>query len=187
MADAQRERSARDGAAAFDGSALGAVDQVSVSAGGVPKRAVPEATITTGGVSGDRQRNTKLHGGPERAVCLFSADVIDRLQAEGHPIAPGTAGENITLRGIDWSLVQPGTRLRLGEAALLQVTRYTTPCANITDSFAGGRIDRINVKRYPGESRVYARVLAEGMVRPGDRAELLADATVEQRREPVRP
>lgn len=69
------------------------VYQISMSNGGVPKLPVPEARMTTLGVEGDRQRNPDIHGGPERAVCLFSLEVIEALQTEGHPIAPGSAGD----------------------------------------------------------------------------------------------
>ena len=82
--------------------------QISVSPGGVPKRAVTLARVTTMGVQGDAQRNRTHHGGPERALCLFSQDRIRALQSEGHPIRPGSIGENLTIEGIDWSLVTPG-------------------------------------------------------------------------------
>jgi MOSC domain-containing protein YiiM len=59
------------------------VHQLSVSDGGVPKFAVPQATITKRGVEGDRQRNPDIHGGPDRAVCVFSLEIIEALQAEG--------------------------------------------------------------------------------------------------------
>ena len=81
------------------------VAQISVSAGGVPKRAVPAARVTTLGLEGDVQRNRKLHGGLERALCLFSLERIRALRAEGHPIQPGSIGENLTLEGLDWSRV----------------------------------------------------------------------------------
>src|SRR6266508_2701810 len=79
----------------------GTVHQISVSGGGVPKLPVPEAEITANGVSGDRQRDLRVHGGPERAVCLFSLDVIERLRAEGHPIAPARWAR--TLRSAAWT------------------------------------------------------------------------------------
>jgi len=72
-----------------NGRVSGTVHQISISQGGVPKRPVPSATVTETGVEGDRHRNPRLHGGPQRAVCLFSLEVIERLRAEGHPIAPG--------------------------------------------------------------------------------------------------
>ena len=75
------------------------VHQVSLSDGGVPKRAVPAAQVTVEGLTGDRQRNRKIHGGPDRAVCLYSLDVIEALRAEGHTIGPGSAGDNLTIAG----------------------------------------------------------------------------------------
>ena len=146
----------------------GVIHQINVSGGGVPKLPVPEAEVTVNGVSGDRQRDRRVHGGPERAVCLFSLEVIESLRTEGHPIAPGTVGENVTLSGLDWTLVQPGTRLRLGEGVLLEVTRYTAPCTNIRASFRDEDFSRISVKLHPTESRVYTRVLAPGRIRAGD-------------------
>ena len=58
------------------------VYQINVSDGGVPKQPVLEAKIAKEGVEGDRQRNLKVHGGPQRAVCLFSMDLIERMQDE---------------------------------------------------------------------------------------------------------
>jgi MOSC domain-containing protein YiiM len=77
--------------------------QISLSPGGVPKRAVPSARVTTLGLEGDVQRDREHHGGPERAFCLFSQERIRALQAEGHPVTPGSIGENVTLEGLDWS------------------------------------------------------------------------------------
>jgi hypothetical protein len=56
--------------------------------------------------------------------------VPQALQAEGHPITPGSIGENLTIEGIDWNAVRPGAYLRLGEDVVAQVTRYTAPCVN---------------------------------------------------------
>jgi MOSC domain-containing protein YiiM len=68
--------------------------QISISNGGVPKPAVQHARVTTEGVEGDRQRNLTVHGGPNRAVCLYAIELIEALRAEGHSIAPGATGEN---------------------------------------------------------------------------------------------
>jgi MOSC domain-containing protein YiiM len=149
----------------------GRLASIHVSQGGVPKLPVPEATVGPSGLAGDQQRY-KFHGGPERAVCLFSAELIAGLVAEGHPIVPGSTGENLTVSGIPWAEVVPGARLRVGEV-LLEVTSYTTPCAKIVGSFRDGDSDRISQERHPGQSRVYARVLQGGTVRPGDEVELI--------------
>ncbi len=147
--------------------------QISVSRGGVPKTAVPAARVTAEGLDGDAHRDLEHHGGPERAVCIYSMEAIKRLQAEGHSIAPGSMGENVTVEGLDWSAVVPGSHVLLGSKVLLQVTRYTSPCVNITGSFKGGEFARVSQKRHPGWSRVYARVLAEGTIRRDDPVRLL--------------
>ncbi len=150
----------------------GRLESINVSQGGVPKHPTPEATVGTDGVEGDRQRDLRFHGGPDRAVSVFSAERIAGLQAEGHPIAPGTIGENLTVSGIDWTRATPGARFDIG-AVRLEVTRYAAPCANIAGSFTGGDIARVAQKTNPGWSRVYTRVLAPGHIRVGDGVTLL--------------
>jgi len=151
----------------------GAIVQVSVSKGGVPKLPVLEAQVGELGLAGDGHDDTANHGGPERALCLFSLERIEAMAAEGHPIAPGSTGDNVTLSGIDWDAVVPGARLRLGADVLVEVTRYTTPCKTNAASFKDGDFNRMHQNLFPGFSRVYARVLAGGAIRPGDSAELL--------------
>jgi MOSC domain-containing protein YiiM len=142
--------------------------QISVSNGGVPKLAVPQARVTRDGVEGDRQRNLKVHGGPDRAVCIYSLETIEALRNEGHSIEPGSAGENFTLAGLEWEHIRPGTMLRVGDAVRLEVLSYTAPCDHNACWFKDEDFSRISHKKYPGWSRVYARVLVEGMVRQGD-------------------
>jgi MOSC domain-containing protein YiiM len=142
--------------------------QISVSDGGVPKLPVPEARITVTGVAGDRQRNLEVHGGVNRAICLFSLEVIEALQAEGHSVKPGSSGENLTIAGLEWAELKPGDRLRIGDAVRLEIVKYTEPCRFNAQWFRDGDFNRINQKKHLGWSRLYARVLAEGAVRPGD-------------------
>jgi MOSC domain-containing protein YiiM len=147
----------------------GRVVQINVNPnGGVPKYAVASALVTTKGVAGDKQRNRRFHGGPQRAVSLYSHDHIQALQAEGHPITPGSCGENLTIGGLDWTVLSVGDRLQIGDQLRIEITGYAAPCSNIIDSFAGGEITRISQKLHPGWSRLYAKVLAEGEVRVGD-------------------
>lgn len=147
----------------------GRVIQINVNlAGGVPKRPVPAAELARSGVKGDKQRDRRFHGGPTRAVCLYSYERIQALQAEGHPIAPGTTGENLTVSGIDWDALQIGDCLRIGDRAVIEITSYAVPCRNIAGSFSDGAFTRMSQKLHAGWSRVYARVLIEGTVREGD-------------------
>ena len=117
-------------------------------------------------------RRTQKWASAGRPSSRFSRLRPAALRAEGHPISPGTAGENVTLSGIDWDEVVPGARLRLGPV-LLEVTAFAWPCKTIRGSFLRGDSKRISQRIHPGWSRVYARVLAEGTLRVGDVAELV--------------
>lgn len=151
----------------------GRIEQVNISGGGVPKRPILEVWVSTEGLAGDWQQDREHHGGPERAVCLLGTDVIARLQAEGHPIVPGSTGENLTVSGLDWHAVRPGMRLAIGDGLELEVTRPATPCRTIGASFDGGRFSRLSDKTHPGDTRLYARVRHPGFVRPGDPVRVL--------------
>ena len=147
--------------------------QINVSQGGVPKLPVRRAEVTKLELVGDAHNNKKIHGGPQRAVCLYSLERILALQAEGHPIFPGATGENVTVAGVDWDAVVPGARLRLGDTVEIEITGYTEPCPKITASFAGGDISRMQQATHPGWSRVYASVITTGEIRVGDAVTVL--------------
>lgn len=151
----------------------GRVTGLQRSNGGVPKLAVESAAVSAQGMEGDRQRNRRFHGGPARALCLYAQERIDGLVAEGHPIAPGAVGENVTIAGLPWERVRPGARLEIGQVEV-EVTSYTAPCENIAEAFLDGRFVRISQKVHPGWSRVYVRILREGHVRVGDPVRLHA-------------
>jgi MOSC domain-containing protein YiiM/GNAT superfamily N-acetyltransferase len=142
--------------------------QVNVSAGGVPKLPVPHARVTRFGVEGDRQREATVHGGPHRAVSILGIEAIHRVAAEGHPIAPGTTGENLTVSGFDVSALPVGTRLAIGDEVVLELAWPANPCRTIRHSFSELRFGRLSVTAHPADSRMYARVVSEGSVRPDD-------------------
>lgn len=151
----------------------GRIFQINASRGGVPKLALPEAEVAVDGLVVDRQADLKHHGGPERALCLYSLERILDLQAEGHPIFPGAAGENLTLTGIPWDEVTPGCTVRLGEEVEIEIVSYTVPCATIRRYFVAEKPLRISQKHHPGWSRVYARVLRTGRIVVGAPAVLV--------------
>lgn len=151
----------------------GSLVSINISDGGVPKLPVAECRVTRLGLEGDRQRDLRFHGGPERAVSLFSLEQIQALQAEGHPIASGTIGENFTLGGLDWARLVPGARVSVGPV-VLELTNFAPPCRNIAGSFAEGDVSHVSQKLRPGWSRLYARVLEEGVVRTGDAVSVTA-------------
>jgi hypothetical protein len=138
------------------------------SGGGVPKRPVDEVEVGPRGVAGDVQRTRRHHGRPWQALCLWSAEVVARLASEGHPIVPGAAGENVSISGLDWVGVRPGTRLLLGAAVVVEVAPYALPCTKNARWFVDGDFGRMGHEREAGISRVYASVLQGGTLRVGD-------------------
>ena len=137
------------------------------SAGGVPKYPVEKILLGKNNVQGDKQNDLQYHGGPSRAVCLFSLERILSLQKEGHPIQPGTTGENLTIQGLDWNLMKVGAKFQIGEVEI-ELTGPAPPCKTISESFNGEGFVRISEKKYPGWSRWYASVSKEGMVTIND-------------------
>jgi MOSC domain-containing protein YiiM len=146
----------------------GRVFQLNISPGGVPKLPVRQAHLSTLGLAGDDHREKNAHGGPERALCVYSLELLQALQAEGHPVFAGALGENLTISGLDWKKMVPGVKLQVGKQVVVEITRYTTPCSNLTDSFILGKFERILQSKNPGWSRLYTRVLQEGEIRVGD-------------------
>ncbi len=152
----------------------GHIFQINISSkGGVPKLPVREAVLTQLGLEGDRQANRRLHGGPERALCLYALERIVQLQREGHPIYPGSTGENVILAGLDWERLAPGAQLRMGDEATIEISSYTIPCRTIAASFVGREFKRISQKLYAGDARLYARVLQVGRLAVGQTVCLL--------------
>ncbi|HEY3077949.1 MAG TPA: MOSC domain-containing protein [Burkholderiales bacterium] len=149
----------------------GLLHSINASNGGVPKLPRDLAIVHTKGVEGDRQRDVRYHGGPTRAVCLYSLELIRALQAEGHAIDVGCIGENFTLSGVPWEQMVPGAKLEVGEVGL-ELTAYAGPCNNLRPYFSDGDFARVSQKQRPGWSRLYARVLREGTVRVGDEVRL---------------
>ncbi len=144
----------------------GTVAQLNASDGGVPKSAVDAVVVDHRGLVNDRQATRKHHGRPWQALCLWSTEVIDQLRADGHPIFPGAAGENITIGGIDWSTITLGTRLRLG-SVLAQISAPAVPCAKNAQWFSDRDVGRIHHGNGP-LSRLYATVIEPGTIATGD-------------------
>lgn len=150
----------------------GEVVQVSASGGGVPKTALDKAEVGARGLVGDSQNSRRHHGRPFQALCLWSGEVIARLQAEGHPIGAGSAGENLTVTGLDWDRVRPGQRWEVG-TVVAETSSWAVPCRHQARWFRDGDFRRILHDEHPGFSRAYAWVVRPGVVAPGDAVRVL--------------
>jgi MOSC domain-containing protein YiiM len=154
--------------------ARGRVVHVLRSAGGVPKLPIPAGRVGLDGIEGDAHQHDYVHGGPHRAICLFASEAIERVRADGHPkVGPGSAGENLTTAGIELARLAVGTRLAVGPDVLLEISGPANPCDVIKGAFTGGKSGRISILLHPDDSRMYARVVREGTVRPGDAIRVL--------------
>ncbi len=161
----------RAGAGQGTRSARGRVVALHQSGGGVPKQPIPEAEVSWSGVAGDVQNDRRHHGRPFQALCLWSADVIAALVAEGHPVFAGAAGENITIEGVQWDQLLPGTVVRIGEV-VGEISSYATPCAKNAAWFSDRDFKRMDQDVHPGWGRLYAWVREPGTIRVGDAFEI---------------
>ena len=119
-----------------------------------------------------------------RQVHLIHAELHDELRVAGLSVAAGQMGENVTTRGVDLLGLPAGARLRLGDAAVVEVTGLRNPCAQLDRIQPGLMAATLGRDAHGGLVRkagVMAIVLTGGEVRPGD------PIRVEQPPEPHRP
>lgn len=162
----------------------GCVLQVSISRGGVPKRAIPEGDVTPLGIAGDAYNHPEIHGGPRQAVLLISSEAIAELNALGYSLYPGALGENITTTGVDRKQWRAGQRWRVGQA-IIELTKVRAPCETLSVYGAGIQTSVFDAQVKAGDpsspkwalAGFYASVVQPGIVRAGDPILLLDQMT----------
>lgn len=143
---------------------MGKVKAVSISKiKGTKKINLPSVTLREGfGIVGDVHAGTK-----KRQVSLLALESIEKVKARGLAVGPGDFAENITTEGIDLLRLKIGSRLKIGQQVLLEISQRGKQCharCNIYEQ-AGDCV-------MPGEG-IFARVLEGGVVRPQDRLEII--------------
>jgi MOSC domain-containing protein YiiM len=106
-----------------------------------------------------------------RQVHLVHAELHDELRAAGFDVAPGDIGENVTTRGIDLLALPTGTRLHLGDAAVVEVTGLRNPCVQLDrfqDGLTAATLDRDENGELVRKAGIMGVVLTGGDVRAGD-------------------
>jgi MOSC domain-containing protein YiiM len=146
------------------------------------KAPVEQIALLTGhGVQGDAhaggmvRHRSRVRRDPTqpnlRQVHLMHAELFDELAAHGFDIAPGQLGENVTTRGVDLLALPAGTMLRLGPAAVVEVTGLRNPCVQI-DKFQPGLLKVVLQRHDDGrlirKAGIMAVVVHDGPVTPGD-------------------
>ncbi|MFB3880416.1 MAG: cyclic pyranopterin monophosphate synthase MoaC [Armatimonadota bacterium] len=142
---------------------IGRILAVSLSAGkGTRKTPVEVGVLREDyGLVGD------AHAGTGRQVSLLANESVDTMRAEGMDLHPGDFAENLTTSGIRIDTLPVGTRLRVGENAMLEVTQIGKECHQ--DCEIRAQTGRCVM---PTEG-VFAKVLVGGEVRRGDIVEVV--------------
>jgi MOSC domain-containing protein YiiM len=137
----------------------GRVQAVSVSdRKGVVKHNVDQARLVVDhGLAGDAHAE-----GGIRQVSLLSLASIDKMVAAGAKVAPGDFAENLTVEGLEVMYLPVGTRLRVGPEVELEITQIGKTCHQ------GCAIRQLVGDCVMPREGVFARVLKEGLVKPGD-------------------
>jgi MOSC domain-containing protein YiiM len=133
---------------------------------GLPKRMVPQLTITPAGVEGDfnRWRTEEADGDPDQAVLLLAQEILAQLRAEGWPVQPGQLGENLTVADLPADALQPGTRVHVGEV-VLEVSKPCNPCTVLYGlPYVGTDRGPAFLRTLQGRRGWFARVLQGGTV-----------------------
>ena len=128
---------------------------------------IPPRSVRRGSRGTSTGSETDRGGNLDRAVCIFSLARIEELKSEGHPIEVGSTGENLTIRGVEWSSLVEGARLEIGDV-VLELSEPCAPCSKIGESFIDRRFGRVDHVQEFGWSRWLARVVREGTVSIGD-------------------
>jgi MOSC domain-containing protein YiiM len=119
---------------------------------------VQEVQLLAGhGIEGDTKG-----GNPTRNLNIMAVETAQTLATEGFATAPGQMGEQLLVSGVTVDGLPPGTRLRIGKAAVIEVTEPRTGC---------GKFERHQGKQKEaaaGRLGVMARVVIDGTIQIGD-------------------
>lgn len=106
-----------------------------------------------------------------RQVHLIHSELFEELGEAGFKVEPLQLGENVTTKGVDLLNLPTGTRLRLGDEAIVEVTGLRNPCPQI-ENFQPGLLERMSTRTPEGKlirkSGVMGVVLVAGCVKAGD-------------------
>lgn len=132
---------------------------VCVSGGGIPKLPVKSVWVSRVGLAADGHHHAK-HICADRAVSLFDWETLQQLRAEGFPLEPGSAGENLTVAGLNVQALAPGTLLRIAQV-VLRLEKPRKPC------YVLDAIDERLKDAIVGRCGFMASVVQEGAIAPG--------------------
>ena len=102
-----------------------------------------------------------------RQGSLLAEESVDTMRSAALPLPAGAFAENILTRELELKTLPVGTRLKIGET-LLEVTQIGKQCHNDC------KIKQLAGKCVMPTEGIFAVVLEEGVIRPGDSIEVIA-------------
>ncbi len=142
------------------------VVSINISKGGVPKLPIDSVNIIEKGLIGD-EHNHEKHYRLTQAVCIQDVERLHELCAKGYPLKPGTAGENLTVRGLNVNALPVSTVLEFSGGVVLEITRSRPTCYVMDQIHPKLKEDATNCHG------MYARVLKEGILNNGETIDVI--------------
>ena len=134
---------------------------------GIRKQPVSEpARLGSPGFEGDGVADKKHHGGPDKAVCVYSTEHYRYWEKSlGIKLPPAAFGENFSVSDLHEEDICIGDIFQAG-TAIVQVSQPRQPCKTLAARY--GRNDMVKLVVESGRTGFYFRVLYEGIVKRGD-------------------
>ena len=131
------------------------------------KKGVKKTNVSFARLKKDFGIINDAHAGSQRQVSLLADESIAKMREKGLNVNFGDFAENIVTSGIDLKNLGPGTKIKLGENAILEVTQIGKVC-----------VSRCAIYYKTGDcimpkEGIFAKVLKGGIIKPGD--EILVD------------
>jgi MOSC domain-containing protein YiiM len=115
------------------------------------------------GIEGD----FKAGRNPKRQLNIMSREILDKLSDRGFKTAPGEMGEQIVIRGLDIESLPSGTRLQIGDTAVVELNKIRTPCVWFEE------IQGLSHEKTDGHMGMMASVIEAGQIAVGDAVPVL--------------
>lgn len=138
---------------------------------GIIKNAVlTKVRVTELGIEGDAIVDTRVHGGPDQALYLYSKEDYNWWEERlGRTLSPGIFGENLTLSSFGMAPLNIGDRLQINDV-IIEISAPRTPCFKLAARIG----DPAFIKEFVQAARTgaYARVIKTGEISAGDEVTL---------------
>jgi MOSC domain-containing protein YiiM len=152
-----------------DNKLLSAIDKRSVS----NLENDVEIDVNTSGIFGDKQSDLSIHGGLQKAVCVYPYEhysVWENILEKNNTFNFGAFGENLTIQGLTEQHVFVGDQWTIG-SAIFEVTEFREPCLKLNIKLNCKQASRFMLTHQI--SGWYLKVLKEGLIKAGDTINVL--------------